>query len=109
MLTQLPHASWCDICVPARAADPVHYSKEKDHEPDPAAPVVVHMDYIFGSDTADRGKDMKVLGMINDRAGYVCATAVPIKGAKHPFPVKWAEKGSGQEFGNEVCDPDRPG
>ena len=80
MLTHLPHASWCDICVPARAADPVRYSKEKDHEPYPAAPVVVHMDYTFGSDTAERGKDMKVLGMINDRTGYGCATAVPNKG-----------------------------
>ena len=53
MLTHLPHASWCDICVPARAADPARYSKEKDHEPYLAAPVVVQMDYTFGSDTAE--------------------------------------------------------
>ena len=109
MLTHPPHASWCDICVPARAADPAHYSEEKDHEPYPVAPVVMQMDYTFGSDTAERGKDMKVLGMINDRTGYGCATAVPSKGAKHPMSSQVGGKGSGQEFGNEVCDPDRPG
>ena len=98
-MTHLPHASWCDICVPARAADPAHYSKEKEREPYPAAPVVVQMDYTFGSDTAERGKDLKVLGMINDRTGYGSATAVPSKGAKHPFPVKWAERALARSSG----------
>jgi len=67
------------------------------------------MDYTFGSDTAERGKDMKVLGMINDRTGYGCATAVPSKGAKHPFPVKWAERALARNSGMRFViqtDPD---
>ena len=37
--------------------------------------------------------------MINDRTGYGSATAVPSKGAKHPFPVKWAERAQARSSG----------
>ena len=56
-LTHLPHAQWCDICVPARAADAAHWTRteKREEEIDPAAPILIEMDYIFGSDVADMG------------------------------------------------------
>ncbi len=55
-LTHLPHASWCPICVPARARDDAHRQRrEIDQLGDPDV-TVLQLDYVTASPLTSQAK-----------------------------------------------------
>ncbi len=89
-MTHLPHASWCLICVPARARDDAHRQRREIDQLGNPDVTVLHLDYSFAPDEPGEG-GAKALGIVNTENGHSAATMVTQKGSQFAFGVKWVE------------------
>ena len=100
-LTHLPHAAWCEVCVPARAKEAGRFRNREVDNVGPAvkSPTVFQVDYTFAS--WRRGHVGENLGCDQHRDGILSINDRDVEGHEDTLPDEVAREDHREVIGEQ--------